>query len=265
VTPDAPSVAATHDGPRSARLVAYGWWQLRDYLLEKGIGTALVMLFAGSIAYVGARGMTRFSPEALRAPLSLVFTELFGQLVLLGVLFATNGIVSDDRKHGYYRFLFAKPVSVPRFYLQKFVAHLVGFLLVAALLVLAFNLAFTPMLNETGLPFMSRRVFPLLAVLFVALGGIGFLMSVLWRIDWLSFMFVYIVSSVFWDMFGDSDRWQGTVVRALPPVHTLDGIYRSALGDGALPIGDLRWLVLYGLGCLVAGVVALRLRPLTSN
>ncbi|HYD54425.1 MAG TPA: hypothetical protein VEA99_17440 [Gemmatimonadaceae bacterium] len=332
---------------RAARLGAYAWWQLRDYLFEKGIGTLLVMLFAGSIGYIGAKGMTRFSPDSLRAPLSAAFSELYGQLVLLGVLFATNGIVSDDRKNGYYRFLFAKPVSVPRFYVQKFLVHLCGFLLVSAVLVLAFNLAFGRFMGEGGLPFaspavlvgalalcvvvaavatirddrtqelhhqaaaerettaaqyaerfgehllkalsvalllfivanlafassgaggglpfMSSRVLPLLAVLFVALGGIGFLMSVVWRVDWLSFMLVYIVSNVAWTMFGQDAGWRGMAVRALPPVHRLSEIYRQVLGDAPLPMDDLRWLVLYGLACFVAGVAALRVRPLTGS
>jgi len=259
----APSAAP----PRRARLLAYAWWQLADYLVEKGVGTFITMVFAGALVFVEFRQAIESFPMSAREALSAPLAALGGILVLLGVLFATNGIVSDDRKHGYYRFLFAKPVNVQRFYAQKFVVHLLGFLLVAGMLVVTFNLTFGRFAGaEAGvLPIFPRRLLPVMALLFVALGGIGFLMSVVLRVDWLTFMSVYVASDQLWRVFGDDAGWIRFAVRALPPVHRLNEIVGAAVRGGALPRTELTWLVAYGLGCLALGLVALRVRPLAAN
>jgi hypothetical protein len=253
---------------RSARLGRYALWQLRDYLLEKGVGTAIVMLFAGSLTFVGVRASlaTRQVPDNLaRTMINQGFLSLLGMLMLLGVLFATNGMVSDDRKNGYYRFLFAKPVNVPRFYVQKFMVYGAGFLLVSLALVVTFNAVVGKYHPDGGLlPIFPQSLFPVIALVFVGLGGIGFLMSAIWRVDWLSFMTVYIVASVAWDLFEDDPGWRGTAVRAAPPMHKLTGIYRAVVNETAIPTDDLRWVVLYGIACFIVGVLIVRRRALTT-
>jgi len=42
-------------------------------------------------------------------------------------------LVTDDRSNGYFRFLFSKPVSVGRFYLQQWVLHGMGFVVIVGL------------------------------------------------------------------------------------------------------------------------------------
>ena len=336
---------ASREVPRRPRLGRYAYWQLRDYLFEKGIGTAIVLVFAATLSYLDLRGEAR--PSATRSEIQVALAQLLSSLVLLGALFATNGIVSDDRKHGYYRFLFAKPVSVTRFYAQKFLVHLAGFLLVSALLLVAFNVSFgrligsgawpfaprwllvsLPLLSAVlaaalvlrddrrghfhrspargldselrfharqfagylavflaasatalllanlGLavasarepfPFLPTWIFPILAALFLALGGVGFLMSVIWRVDWLSFMTVYILSAVLWGMYGGSASWQGMLVKLLPPVHKLDGIYVAMVLEQPLPSADVVWLTAYGMACFAVGLIELRRRPLAIS
>lgn len=256
--------------PRHARLGAYAWWQLRDYLLEKGIGTIVVMLFAGSLQVMALRAGLPSSGsipfDAVRPVIQGTLSGLVSLLVLLGVLFATNGIVSEDRRLGYYRFLFAKPVAVPRFYLQKLLVYGLGFLLVASALLLTFNLLVSQWLVPGAplLPALPPKIFPVLAVMFLALGGIGFLVSVIWRVDWLSFMTVYILAGTLWPLFGEDEGWRGVAVRALPPLHRLDDVYRAAVLDNPLPMDDVRWIVLYGLACFVIGLAVLRRRSLAG-
>jgi hypothetical protein len=275
---------------RRSRLGAYALWQLRDYLLDKGIGLAMVMLFVLVSAYVPLRRelFDAESLERLRPIVVRLYEEFVSWLALLGALFATNGIVSDDRKQGYYRFLFAKPVRVPAFYAQKFAVHLGGHLLVATLLLATFAMTVgrTNMqcgghagidrlrctlgylggyLDVSAVPYPSPALLLTLAMLFVALGGVGFLLSAAWRVDWLSFMTVYIVSKVLWGFFERDAGWRGAAVHLLPPVHKLDGVYRALSRAEPLPMDDLRWLVLYGLACFVLGVVVVRRRPLAVS
>lgn len=275
---------------RRSRLGAYALWQLRDYLLDKGIALAMVMLFVLATAYFPLR-RELFDAEALERLRPIVvrlYEEFVSWLALLGALFATNGIVSDDRKNGYYRFLFAKPVRVPAFYAQKFAVHLGGYLLVATALLFTFAMTvgrtnmqcggeaglarmrcmlgyFGGYLDVRAVPYPSLSLLLTLAMLFVALGGVGFLLSAAWRVDWLSFMTVYIVSKVLWGFFERDSGWRGAAVHLLPPVHKLDGVYRAISRAEPLPMDDLRWLVLYGLACFVLGVWVVRKRPLAAS
>ncbi len=55
---------------------------------------------------------------------------ILGTIVFVGALFAMNGIVANDRKQGFYRFLFAKPMTPSRYYGQAFFVHWAGFVAV---------------------------------------------------------------------------------------------------------------------------------------
>lgn len=268
IEPTEARVGYVPQAERGSRMGPYAWWQLRDYLMDKGIATVVVLLFAGSLQFMGLKaGLSgqALPPDAARSLVVEAFSSLVGMLVLLGVLFATNGIVSEDRKLGYYRFLFAKPVGVPQFYAQKFAVNGIGFLLVALLLVLIFHVAASQMLLggawELVLP---KALFPMLALLFLGLGGIGFLMSAVWRVDWLTFMTIYIVSTTLWQLFEEDAGWRGDAVRALPPLHRLSGIYAAVVRERPLPTDDVRWIVLYGLACFVIGLIVLRRRELSA-
>jgi hypothetical protein len=112
--------------------------------------------------------------------------------------------------------------------------------------------------------FFPILLLPTIAVLYVALGGIGFLLSAAWRFDWLSLTTVLLVSNVLWQLFGHDAGWRGTVVYALPPTHLLEGVYAAVRAGRPLPVGDLAWLVAYGVLCFVAGLVVVRRRPLAA-
>ena len=149
-----------------ARLGAYASWQVRDYLMDRGAPTALIGLLFGYMVggpMVGAMNMSlaRMSPAAiaraggLDAARDSMVTELtasfltvaLGNLVFLGALFAMNGIIANDRKLGYYRFLFSKPISPERYYGQAFVLHWAGFLFVSSILGLLYQALVGPVLG----------------------------------------------------------------------------------------------------------------------
>ena len=122
----APSAIRRRSASAKARLAAYGLWQLRDYLMDRGTPTIIVGSLFGYLTLApmldqreparAAEWVARFGSEvaaraAMLGELQLpVPAQLLGSLIFLGALFAMNGIVANDRKQGFYRFLFAKPV-----------------------------------------------------------------------------------------------------------------------------------------------------------
>ena len=234
----------------------YARWQLRDYLLERGISTFVLgaVLLLVPVLLAGPPG---------RAEAPALFAGTVGSFALMGVIFAVNGISSADRQRGYFRFLFSKPVSVPRYYAQELVVRLAGLLAVSALL-------FAAVAAAAAMPY------PLWALLHVALaavlvGGVGFLLGALTRHDGVALVAVLVLTSVAraggallgWLGRGPAEALQ-FVAAVLPPFHLLDAA-RAALARGTPPAaGVLLGILAYGLGCTAAALVVLRHRPLAT-
>lgn len=241
-----------------ARLLPYALWQFRDYALNKGIATVLVMAILLLPAYLASR-VAGFHANAAAVDLVVrqSLTQIMTYMVYIGVVLATNGIVAEDRKLGYYRFYFAKPVRAPAFYAQKFAVHLVGFLLVALLLLGALGYLLRPTYPPAYLP--------VLALLFIGIGGIGFMLSAITTADWLSVVGVLLVSLMGWTLFGEDDGWRGLLVHLLPPVHRLSDIYLAVVTHDPVPMKWLAWITGYGVACGIIGLVVLSRRRLATT
>jgi hypothetical protein len=242
-----------------ARLGRYALWHLRDYLRDKGIATLITLGLVGyltQIPIMRARAQG-FGGALMEQVADQAFISALKFLGFVGVLFATNGIVADDRRHGYYRLLFAKPVSVVEYYAQKWAMYGVGFLLVASILL--------GIHGATVEPFFPATFLPTFALIYIALGGIGFLLSAAWRFDWLSLAAVLGISDMLWLLFGEDQGLVGALVHVLPPVHLLDGVYTAVRHNSAVDVSDVLWLGGYGLACFVAGLVVVRRRPLGGS
>jgi hypothetical protein len=279
VQTQAPSGAPTRNArPRKARLAVYGLWQLRDYLMDRGTPTFIVgSLFGyltlmpmleqrnrpvppGLIARFGSEAAAR---AAMLGELNFLFLRSFlGSLIFLGALFAMNGIVANDRKLGFYRFLFAKPVSPPRYYGQAFIIHWASYLGVMTLLGLIYGAVMTPVLTW---PLMS-----VIALMFLCYAGIAFLLSAAARWDWLSLVAVSVASTFLWSRFGASGHPLAKLLYLLPPLHRTDDVYASVSGAQAFAAGApllipwhlLSWLAGYGAASFLAGLIVLRHRRL---
>lgn len=249
---------------RRARLGRYFWWQLHDFMLHQAPATVAIMaMFAyltlspilnGSMT-AGRRYTVSTLPENI---VRAFFADSVGSFMLLATLFATNGIVATDRKTGYYRFYFAKPVSAPRFYINAFVANGLGVLLVAFILLLAFAAIVRPI--------FPAALFPVIAAMYLAYGGVGFLLSTIWRFDWLSLVTVAVISSLGWAMWGDDPGIAGLLVRLLPPMHRASSLFAFVAGTTShFPWGAQLWLSAYGAACFVLGLWILRTRSLASQ
>jgi hypothetical protein len=257
----------------NARLARYAPWQLRDYFMDRGVPTALVgSLFGYMVASSAVRSINaqlqNMSPavlarqgglDAARAALFSDFTATFlmlllGNFVFLGALFAMNGIVANDRKLGFYRFLFTKPVAPPHYYGQAFVLHWAGFVVVSALLGLVYQVLVGPVLS---VPLLIT-----LALMYLCYAGIAFALSAAARWDWLSLVAVTVAANYFWVRYGESTSALATLLYLFPPLHRTSEVYSAVAKGVALPWHLLAWFAGYGAISFVIGLVVLRYRRL---
>ena len=236
------------------RLAKYSLWQFRDFVMEKGISIIIIGLLWGYLQLLPFR--QSFSPEMTPELITRLVTLLAGSLVSIAVLIALNGIISTDRKLGYYRFMFAKPVSPLRYYGQLFVVHLVG--LLSGMVLLAGVFFFV-----AG-RFNVWNVVLYTSIIYVALGGIGFFISAASRYDWVTLAAVWVGARILRGLYGNGDDWKSKAVELLPPVHKVDTVAGSIIANGSAPLGDVAWLVGYGALFFVLGLVVLQRRSLAG-
>ena len=246
---------------RRARLLAYVPWMLRDYLTNQGPATLIVVLLIGYMALMPVLD------GPLDIPLGDVPPEMAHRILLailpafafLGPFFATNGIIANDRKFSYYRFLFSKPLSPIAYYVTTFLVYGIGVFVVTFVLMGVWALAVRPMFPGT--------ILVVVAIMYIAFGGIGFLLSAAWRFDWLSLVTVILVANIGWLVWGKAEGIRHWVLYLLPPVHRDDQVFAllSQTPNDALPWASILWLGSYGLVCFILGMIVVRRRPLGSS
>lgn len=235
---------------RAASLARYSLWQFRDFAIDRGLSILVIGFLWGYALIEPIRRAVGSSLPGTASPLWLVAMQVSSAVVSVSVLVALNGIVSADRKAGYYRFLFSKPVNAVFFYAQLFFVYMVGVL--AAMLVLS-------SLLHKLLPTFSIPHFLLYtALVYIAMGGIGFFLSVTTRYDWLSLAAVWLGSRVLRGMYGAGNDLRSKLVEILPPVHRLDDVANSLIATGSAHMADVVWLFSYGALFFALGLAALR-------
>jgi hypothetical protein len=234
----------------AANLRRYASWQLRDFLRDRGVALLLVGFLIGFtiIGPFRAMGGTMDDRMAMR-----ILSAALSQVAFISAFIALNGIVSNDRKLGYYRFLFSKPVSIPAYYAQLFVVYLAGFLVVCAVLLGIFNVFARPVSPFGPLAFC--------ALVFLSFGGIAFLISSLFRYDWPILAAVFLGSSILQSMWRFEEGWRRMVLSVLPPVYKLPALLPSILETGTVDTNSVLWLLGYSGLCFAGGLVVLSRRP----
>ncbi len=232
-------------------LQRYAWWQLRDFARDRAIALIIIAVAIGFtiIGPIRAVNGGAFDHDRAMTVLKLVMT----QIVYITSFVALNGIVSNDRKLGYYRFLFSKPVSIPAFYAQQFVVYFIGFLLVWLLLIGIFGIFASPVSPVAPLAYC--------ALVFLSFGGIAFLISSLFRYDWPILAAVFLGSAIFQSLWAQQDGWRRMVLSILPPLYKLSPALDSILSKGTVDTNSTLWLLGYSTVCFVAGLIVLRRRP----
>jgi hypothetical protein len=236
------------------RLGKYSLWQFRDFFIQHGIGIAIIGLLWGYTLLAPLRAaMSPQSPMPMGvgSPIWGIILQITSAVVSVSVLIAMNGIVSTDRKNGYYRFLFSKPINRVLYYAQAFLVYMIGVLLIMAVL---------SSLLRMIVPSFNVAYFLLYAALvYIAMGGIGFFLSVATRYDWLSLAAVWLGARILRTIYsGPRAGIRGKLVQLLPPVHRLDDVANSLIGTGSAVSSDVIWLVGYGILFFALGLVVLR-------
>lgn len=242
---------------RARSLARYALWQFRDFAFERGIAILIIGFLWGYVLieplrsaigaqWRGPQGTTMFG----------IALQISSAIVSLSVLIALNGIVSTDRKLGYYRFLFSKPVNPVLYYAQLYFVYMAG--------VLVSMFVLSSLLHTVIPTFSIPHFLVYTALIYVAMGGIGFFVSVATRFDWLTLAAVWLGSRALRDLYGPKQDWRSKAVELLPPVHKLDEVANSLIGTGSAHTSDVLWLLGYGALFFALGLVALRWRSLAD-
>ncbi|HZM26620.1 MAG TPA: hypothetical protein VFB89_04650 [Gemmatimonadales bacterium] len=150
----------------------YAGWMVRDF----AAGPAILMVVLSGLALLVVRNLQVVGPSG-NADLAVCFVALDWTTMSL-TLVATAGLVSGDFSQGHQRTLFAKPLNPSLYYLQRWLIG--GVAVGVATLPIAYAIASRFAVPVIGLGFFAR-----LALLYLVLGGLVFLLSTITRRDWL--------------------------------------------------------------------------------
>ncbi len=236
------------------RLGAYAWWQARDYATGPGLGTLVLTALVGVVPiFVGVHAL---GPRSQDGPVDQLFAGFVQFLALVGPIVAVGGMVSADRQPGLARFLFAKPVAAPLYYLQMWMVRGAGLMLITAALSL--------LVHQFAAPVAWVAAVLGVGVAWVLIGGVGFLASTLVPRDSVYVIGLYAVTSLLDQIIRLVPQWTWvkSALAVLPPMHKL-GDLRTALLHGAPIVWPDLWHVLaWGVASVVAAVVLVRRLPL---
>ena len=244
--------------PARGRLDRYSLYQMQDFLTERGVYAVVVGLLVGWTSLLEMRGA---HGDAWRtSPMSGVFAmqgikAALNGFAFLGVLLTSTGVIANDRKHGYYRFLFTKPVSVVRYYFQAWLVSGAGLLVVCALLIAVWN--------YVAAPVAPWGLLQAMAIYFVLVGGVAFLMSSLVRFDWVATASVWGLTQVLRSIYETrSGVLAWAVNHLLPPTHRLMDVLNALPASDPVDRAGLAWILGYGVVCMVLGLTVVRFRPM---
>jgi len=236
----------------AGNLTRYSYWQLRDFIRERGYALVIVTTLLGVSMVAPVRAM--MGPNIDAAGANQILRTVLPQIVYISAFIALNGLVSTDRKLGFYRFLFSKPVSIPAYYAQYFVVTLAGFLAVFAILFGVYSFVIAPV---NPVPALIACGF-----VYLAFGGIAFLISSLFRHDWPILAGVYAGSLIVNALWAQREGWRMVIRNLLPPLNRMSEVINTIMTGGTVDTKSLVWLLGYSAICFVAGLIVLWRRPI---
>ena len=240
-------------GRVGAYLVRY---QVLDFLVYRASLPALIAVgLGGALVSAASHGIDFATPAGARW--AGQFLGTFGTLFIhLSAFLGVARIVSDDRSTGTYRFLFAKPVSATRFYVQQWLLHGVLLTVVAAMIAALAARALAPAPVSVG------GIAGAMALTWILVGGVGFALSAATNYDALVLILFFVASETLHALkdvpHSPMWPWLQQLTRVTMPLHKL-----AYLRDGLLAGDGVSWphaahVVAYGAVGFALAVVTLR-------
>jgi len=233
----------------SAMPIRYLPWMALDLARSAGLGMALVGVLAAFLISSMTVVTTGTGGE------EMVFLGILDFAVTLFALLATAGIVSTDFAFGYYRTLFARPISPPLYYLQRW---LLGGLLV----LLATSVVGLAAAARIGAQLPIGLVLVQSALFYLLLGGLVLLLSTITRRDWLIAALVVAAHAglgAAGSLGAGGTGAAAVLYTLLPPFGLVDVSEQVPTG------ANLVHVLLYGIALVVAALAVIRLRPLARG
>lgn len=217
---------------------------LADHLLTRGAVMVVVGIVFLLPFLLGAEGVPRGAASRRMLEQSL------GNVAPFLTLIATYGIVGADIRHGYYRFLFSKPLRPVAYYGLAFGVALTGFLVATTVLIGVFAVVLTPV-------WPAGDAFGDWVLQFLLLGALVFVFSRFTRLDWVLALFVLILGEVARGRWPAEESVLGTVLNVLLPPRGPPTYFP----DGSPAWGDIGWTAGYAALMVALGLLAVRYVP----
>jgi hypothetical protein len=237
-----------------ARLGRYSRIQLQDFVARQGL------LMVGIALVLAIPIFTAMHQEG--TPLLVIVGQIFEKVAAVliggGTILATRGVVSEDTQYGFHRFLFSKPLNIPRYYAQAVGIRFVAFLAMLFVLLAPFTLFTTVAL----MPVMAAA-----ALFFVLVGGLSFLLSTVSRFE--TQLLLGIGAAAAFSQGAGREfgwTWLRVIGWVLPPFEQMMRIvqYVENYLTVAFPVASAVWVAAYGIGCFAIGLAVLRRRAVPA-
>jgi hypothetical protein len=243
-------------------LLSYLPLMFRDYLLTRG-GAMLVVsiVFVGPILIAFGSTNVEMTPEQMSGQAIGVIQAVSTFLTLI----ATYGLIGQDFRLGYYRSLFAKPLSSPLYYAAVFGCALAGFWLVQGFILATFGVF--------GVNAWDPGVALDITMSFLILGSMVFAFSRVSRLDWIFAVFFMALAGPLRNAYPAEEFFRGKIINVLfPPMHLFEltpaargaGQTTSLVSDAGPEWVSLAWISGYSLVFFAIAIVLVRRLPLAS-
>lgn len=242
-------------------LVSFAPHMFRDYLVTRGGGMAAIAAVFVGPTLLGFAQVAEPNAEQMH----IQAVQLMGMITPFLTLIAVYGLIGQDFREGFYRPMFAKPVSVPLYYAQLFCCAVLCFWIVQGLVLLAFAVYGVNAWEPTAWLDFSMRFF--------LLGTLTFAISRVSRLDWLFAMFFFSLASPLRQGYPAAESLLGWLINVLfPPTQLFDllpaaraqGQFSALVAEVGLEWGSIGWVAGYSAVCFLIGIWAVRRIPLAS-
>lgn len=233
-------------------VVRYAPWQALDFALDRGRSALVVVALFWLQAVLTLRSTSAGDRGQVGAAM---FQQMIPLLGFILVIFAVNGIVAGDRKSGTFRMLLGKPVSAASLYGQAFVINGLGTVALGALFAIGYALA-----AGSDVPTGGAMLY--VALYYLVLGGIGFALSTIARLDWASTTAVWVGALLVRSVLPMDRSWYGPLLDAIiPPTDAIASVGETIMAGAAFPMLDAARAAGYGAVAFALGMGRLLRHP----